>query len=49
MSQELRELTVVEVDEFTLLDLELLLETATEEIEPRVAPAGSLSEFSCPC
>ena len=40
MSQDLRELTIEEVDEFTLMDLEQLLETATEEIEPRVAPAG---------
>jgi hypothetical protein len=48
MAQELRDLTIEEVEEFTLEDLEALLETATEEIEPRVAPSGALGDFS-PC
>ena len=45
MAQELRELTIEEVGEFSLADLELLLETATEEIEPRVAPGVVVSEM----
>ena len=45
MAQELRELTVEEVSEFTLMDLELLLETATEKIEPRVAPGVVIDEL----
>jgi|SaaInlStandDraft_5_1057022.scaffolds.fasta_scaffold1186605_1 hypothetical protein len=45
MSQDLRELTVEEVVEFTLMDLELLLETATEEMEPRVAPGTAVGVF----
>ena len=47
MAQELRELTVEEVDEFSLADLELLLEMATEVIEPRVAPGGLNSDLVC--
>ena len=43
MAQEIRELTTVEVETFTMEDLEHLLETATEEIEPRVAPTIVLS------
>lgn len=38
MTQETRELTVEEIESFELEDLEVLLETATEELEPRVAP-----------
>lgn len=49
MAQELRDLTIVEVDEFTLEDLEMLLATATEEIEPRVAPSGIPGDGFSPC
>ncbi|MBM3263430.1 MAG: hypothetical protein FJY97_08405 [candidate division Zixibacteria bacterium] len=49
MAQELRELTIEEVDEFTLEDLEALLATATEEIEPWVAPSGWPIDPLAPC
>jgi hypothetical protein len=45
MAQELRELTVEEVAEFSMADLELLLEMATEVIEPRVAPGVVVDEL----
>ena len=48
MAQELRELTVAEVVEFTMEDLEALLAMATEEIEPRVAPGGVPGDMG-PC
>ena len=48
MAQEIRELTTEEVETFDLEDLELLLETATEELEPRVAPSVGLYEPSAP-
>lgn len=35
---EAQELTAEELDGFGIEDLEMLLETATEELEPRVAP-----------
>lgn len=38
MTSEIRELMVEEEESFELEDLEMLLETATEELEPRVAP-----------
>ena len=38
MAQTILEITTEDVDVFTMEDLELLLESATEEIEPRVAP-----------
>ncbi len=39
MAQTILEITTEDVDIFTMEDLELLLESATEEIEPRVAPS----------
>lgn len=42
MTQETRELTVEEIESFELEDLEVLLETATEELEPRVAPGVAI-------
>ena len=45
MAQEIREVTVEELDTFTMDDLELLLETATEEIEPRVAPSMAVGDI----
>lgn len=42
MTPEIRELTVEEEESFELEDLEMLLETATEELEPRVAPAAGV-------
>ena len=44
MAQEIRDITTEELDTFTMDDLELLRETATEEIEPRVAPSIVLSD-----
>ena len=46
MAQEIREMTTEEVETFDLEDLELLLEMATEELEPRVAPGTAYSDLA---
>ena len=45
MAQEIRDLTSEEVESFSVEDLELLLEAATEEVEPRVAPGTVVPEM----
>ena len=42
MEKATRELVVEEIEDFDLADLEFLLETATEELEPRVTPDSAI-------
>jgi hypothetical protein len=48
MAQEKYDL-IEDMETFGIEDLESLLELATEEIEPRVAPAGQLSDGMSAC